>query len=361
LKGNMAKTKKTNLVPREPSDFLRELVLAPGPAGFEDSAAACWRRNLEEAGIQSVVDTYGNSIATVNPGGATCVMLLAHIDTVGLMVKHIDENALICVSEIGGLDPLALIGQHVTVLTTVPLHGVIGRRPVHLEDDEDEDKPQTPKIYDLRVDVGASDPEGLECLVPVGTPIIFQPRLESLMGNRICATGLDDRIGAWCVAEAAKRLAKSDKVKVRIHAVASIQEEIGLNGAHMAAEQLRPHLAIGVDGTFAIDTSDLDKNRFGGVVLGKGPVVGIGGSSHPTVVRGLIHAAQDAKIEIQREATPNADGAIEADAIFRSCGGVLTGLIMVPMRYMHTPVEVVQLDDAQAAVDLMVAWCEKVV
>ena len=356
----MAKTKKIKLVSREPSDFLRELALAPGPAGFEDSAAACWRRNLEEAGIQAVVDTYGNSIATINPGGATSVMLLAHIDTIGLMVKYIDDNALICVLEIGGIDPLALIGQHVVVLSEPSLHGVIGRRPIHLEEDDDEEK-GFPKICDLRVDVGASDPEELECLVPVGTPIIFQPRLELLMGNRICATGLDDRIGAWCVAEAVKRLSKSDKVKVRIHAVASVQEEIGLHGAHMAAEQLRPHLAIGVDGTFAIDTSDLDKDHYGGIVLGKGPVVGIGGSSHPTVVRGLLHTAQDAKIEIQREATPNSEGGVEADAIFRSCGGVLTGTVMIPMRYMHTPVEVVQLDDAEAAIDLLVAWCERVV
>jgi endoglucanase len=349
--------RKANLVPREPSDFLRELMLAPGPAGFEDSAAACWRHNLEKAGIQSVVDTYGNSIATVNQGGATCVMLVAHIDTVGMMVKYVDDNALICISEIGGLDPLALIGQHVLVMSEPQLHGVIGRRPVHMEEDDD----KAPKLYELRVDVGAADLDELERLVPVGTPIVFQPRLDTLMDNRICGTGFDDRIGVWCVAEALKRLAKSDKLKVRVHAVASVQEETGLHGAHMAAEQLRPHLAISVDGTFSIDTSDLEKNRYGGVVLGKGAVVSIGGSSHPTVVRGLLHAAADAKIQIQREAAPNSDGGIEADAIFRTCGGVLTGSVSIPVRYMHTPVEVIQLDDAQAAVDLMVAWCEKVV
>jgi endoglucanase len=284
-------------------------------------------------------------------------MLVAHIDTVGMMVKYVDDNALICISEIGGLDPLALIGQHVLVMSEPQLHGVIGRRPVHMEEDDD----KAPKLYELRVDVGAADLDELERLVPVGTPIVFQPRLDTLMDNRICGTGFDDRIGVWCVAEALKRLAKSDKLKVRVHAVASVQEETGLHGAHMAAEQLRPHLAISVDGTFSIDTSDLEKNRYGGVVLGKGAVVSIGGSSHPTVVRGLLHAAADAKIQIQREAAPNSDGGIEADAIFRTCGGVLTGSVSIPVRYMHTPVEVIQLDDAQAAVDLMVAWCEKVV
>jgi putative aminopeptidase FrvX len=349
--------KRKNKSILEPSDFLRELILAPGPAGFEDSAAACWRRNLETAGLQPVIDTYGNSIATINPAGATSVMLLAHIDTIGLMVKHIDESALICVSEIGGLDPVALIGQHVLVMTDPPLHGVIGRRPTHLESDDD----KSPELHTLRVDVGASDPKELEDLVPIGTPIVFQPRLDSLLDNRICGTSLDDRIGAWCVAEAIKRLAKSDKLKVRIHAVASIQEETGLHGAHMAAEQLRPHLALGVDVTFAIDTPDLDKERYGGVVLGKGATIGIGGSSHPTVVRGLIHAAADAKIVIQREAVPNSDGCNEADAIFRTCGGVLTGLVMIPIRYMHTSVETIQLDDAESAVDLIVAWCESVV
>lgn len=340
-------------------DSLRELLLAPGPSGFEDSAAACWRRNLEAAGIQSVVDTYGNSIATINPAGATSVMLLAHIDTVGLMVKRVDDDALLCLSEIGGLDPLALIGQHVVVLPDFapPLHGVIGRRPVHLEDDDD--KP--PRIHDLRVDVGASDREELERLLPVGTPIVFEPRADALRDNRVCAPGLDDRIGAWCVAEAMKRLATSDKLKIRVHAVASVQEETGLHGAHMAAEQLRPHLAIGVDVTFAIDTPDLDKDRYGGMALGKGAVVAIGGSSHPTVVRGLLHAAADAKIPVQREAVPNSDGCVEIDAIFRTCGGVLSGGLGIPVRYMHTPVEVVQLDDAQAVVDLIVAWCERVV
>jgi len=352
----MAK-KKIELVPRAPSDFLRELALAPGPSGFEDSAAACWRRELEAAGIQPVVDTYGNSIATINPAAATSIMLLAHIDTVGLMAKRIDESALICLSEIGGLDPLAMVGQHVTVLSDPPIHGVIGRRPVHLEDDDD----KAPRLHELRVDVGASDPEALERIVPIGTPIVCQPRLETLMDNRVCGTGLDDRIGAWCVAEAMKRLAKSDRLRVRVHAVASVQEETGLHGAHMAAEQLRPNLAIGVDVTFSIDTPDLDKDRYGGMALGKGPVVAIGGASHPTVVRGLIHAAADAKIQIQREAVPNSDGCIEIDAIFRTCGGVLAGSLGIPVRYMHTPVEVIQLDDAEAAVDLMVAWCEGVV
>jgi endoglucanase len=349
--------KKTKLVPRTPSAFLHELVCAHGPAGFEDSAAACWRRNLEASGIQTVADTYGNSIATINPGATTSVMLLAHIDTVGLMAKRIDDDALICVSEIGGLDPLALIGQHVAVMSAPLLHGVIGRRPIHLEDDDD----KMPQLYELRVDVGATDRDELERLVPIGTPIVFEPRLDTLMGNRICGTGLDDRIGAWCVAEAVKRLAKSDKLKVRVHAVASVQEETGLHGAHMAAEQLRPHLAIGVDVTFSIDTPDLDKDRYGGMALGKGVVVAIGGSSHPTVVRGLLHAAADAKVPIQREAVPNSEGYIEADAIFRACGGVLTGSLGIPVRYMHTPVEVIQLDDAEAAIDLMVAWCEGVV
>lgn len=352
----MAK-RKTKLAPRTPSGFLRELVLAPGPAGFEDSAAACWRRELEVAGIQSVVDTYGNSIATVNPAAATGIMLLAHIDTVGLMAKRIDESALICLSEIGGLDPLAMVGQHVIVLSDPPLHGVIGRRPVHLEDDDD----KAPRLHDLRADVGASDPEALERVVPVGTPIVCQPRLDTLMDNRVCGTGLDDRIGAWCVAEALKRLAKSDRLKVRVHAVASVQEETGLHGAHMAAEQLRPNLAIGVDVTFSIDTPDLEKDRHGGVVLGKGPVVAVGGASHPTVVRGLLHAAADAGVRIQREAVPNPDGCAEMDAVFRACGGVLAGSVGIPVRYMHTPVEVVQLDDAEAAVDLVVTWCEGVV
>ena len=353
----MGKTRKTKgVVSRTPSEFLQELVLAAGPSGFEDAAAACWRRELERAGLGTVVDTYGNSVATINPGGSTGIMLLAHIDTIGLMVKHVDEDALLCVSEIGGLDPLAVIGQHVVVLSNPPVHGIVGRRPVHLEEDDE----KMPRLSDLRVDVGASDPEDLERLIPVGTPIVFQPRIELLSGNRICATGLDDRIGAWCVAEAAKRLAKSDKLRARVHVVASVQEETGLHGAHMAAEQLRPQLAIGVDGTFAIDTFDLDKSKHGGVVLGKGPVIGIGGSSHPTVVRELVNTASEAKIALQREATPNSTGCVEADAIFRSCGGVLTGTIMVPMRYMHTPVEVVQLDDAEETVDLMVAWCERV-
>jgi len=352
-----AKTKNT-LTPHEVSPFLRDLMLAMGPSGFEDSAAACWRRHLEEQGIPTQADTYGNSIATINPNGSPSVMLLAHVDTVGLMVKHIDDSALICVAEIGGLDPLALIGQHVLVMTNPSLHGVIGRRPTHLEDEDEDDHDKIPKLYELRVDVGAMSKEELEKIVPIGTPIVFQPRLDCLANNRICAPGLDDRIGTWCVAEAIKRLAKSDKLKAKIYAVASVQEEIGLHGAHMASEQLRPHLALGVDVTFAIDTPDLEKDRYGGIVLGKGAAIGIGGSSHPTIVRGLQHAATDARITIQTEASPSSNGGYEADAIFRTCGGILSGLVMVPLRYMHTPVEVIQLDDALAAIDLMVAWCE---
>jgi len=352
----MVKKKKTKVVPHDAPEFLKALVMAPGPSGFEDSAAACWRKYLEQYGLQVSTDTYGNSMTTINPGGQTSVMLVAHIDTIGLMVRHVDEDGLICVAEIGGLDPLALIGQHVMVMSDPPIDGVIGRRPVHLEEDDDE----PPLIHDLRVDVGACDLSDIAELVTVGTPIIFSPQFKSFMGNRVCAPGMDDRIGAWCLAEAALRLLKSDKLKARVHMVASVQEETGLHGAHMAVEQLSPRLALGIDGTFAIDTPDLSKDKYGSVRLGGGPVIGIGGSSHPMMVRELLDTAHDKGIMVQREATPNSDGCVEADAIFRSCGGVLTGTLMVPMRYMHTSVEMVQLDDAEAVVDLAVAWCERV-
>lgn len=339
------------------SEFLRDLILSPGPSGFENCAAACWRRNLEESGIHTMVDLYGNSIATVNPNATTSVMLLAHIDTIGLMVKYIDDDGFIYISEIGGFDTLALIGQHVIILSDPQVCGVIGRRPVHLEDEDD----KNPKLHDLRIDVGAKKKSEIIDFIPIGTPVVLQPKIVNLMNNRISGVGLDDRIGAWCIAEALKKLSKSDKLKVKVHAVASVQEETGLHGAHMVAEQLHPNMALGVDVTFAIDTPDLEKTHYGETSLGKGAVVSIGGSSHPHVVRELINTANDARIDIQREANPNSYGYIEADAVFRSCGGVLTGAVSIPVRYMHTSVEVIQLDDAKAVVDLIVSWCERLI
>ena len=346
--------------PMSSVEFLETLVCAPGPSTFEGPASAVWRDYLLQAGIPSETDIHGNSTAIVNPSGSPSIMLAAHIDTIGFMVRHIDDDdpaldPLFCVSQIGGIDTAIALGQEVIVLAEgQPVPGVIGMRPTHLEDDDDEEDP-----FRLYVDVGASDRDALERMAPIGTPIIFKPRFGRLLGNRIFGTGLDNRLGAWCVAEAMCRLATSPDCSARVCAVATVQEETGLAGARMACERLRPDLAVVVDVTFGIDTPNLSRRQHGNVRIGKGPVIAVGGAAHPLASRIMCDLAYEGKIPVQREAMAGAEGGTETDEIFKTGGGVLSGLVMVPTRYMHTPVELAQLDDAEKTTDLLVSYCER--
>lgn len=341
-------------------DFFRTLLGTPGPSGFESAPAARWRAEAATFADTVTADVSGNSFATLTgQAGEPTVMLAGHIDEIGVMVVHVDDKGFVWFDTIGGWDDQVLVGQRVVLLgRSGPVHGVIGKKAIHLMEKEDREKPS--KIKDLWIDIGAvSAAEALE-RVQVGDAGVLDTSILELPNGRIVSRSIDNRIGAFVVLEALRRLA-ADRPRATVTAVATSQEEIAYSGggARTSATGLAPAVAIVVDVTHATDTPGLDKNRHGDVTLGGGPVLSRGSSLNPRVVSLLAEVAAEGKIPFVYHAAPRFT-ATDADAIFTSFKGVATGLVSVPNRYMHSPNEMVVLDDLDRAADLLARFARKI-
>jgi putative aminopeptidase FrvX len=336
--------------------FLERLLNAAGPSGFEARAARVWREEAERFATDVTVDVNGNSYATVNAGGSPRVMLAGHIDEIGLQVTHLDEKGFLFVGEIGGWDPQVLVGQHVTVLSrSGDQPGVIGKKAIHLMTAEEREKAS--KTKELWVDVGASSREEVaELGIRVGDPIVLSQAMVRLAGGRIASRAIDNRIGAFVVLEALRLLAV-DLPAAEATAVATSQEEIGYSGggARTSAYALEPDVAIVVDVTFSTDVPDIEKKELGEHSLGGGPVLSRGSASHNEVFEMLDRVAEHEGIPHTIQAAPRSTRT-DADAIYLTRKGVPTGLVSVPNRYMHSPSEVVAIDDLHNTAKLIAAF-----
>lgn len=335
-------------------EFLKKLINTPSPSGFESAASEVWQDYLR-IDYLPWKDAYGNTYARLmgNWQGPT-VMLSGHIDEVGFMVNYINSNGYVYVSAIGGVDQSIAVAQRVMIHNkNGPIRGVFGKTAIHLLDSEDS---KTPKLHQMFVDIGAKDKEDAMKMISVGDPITFEAGFEMFPNNRIIGRGLDDRMGAWCVAETLKRL-KNKKIMAKdIYGVATIQEENGIYGATMAVETVKPHIAIAIDVTHATDSPGISNERCGDIELGEGPTINIGSTSHPKVNEKLISIAEKNRIPLQTEASPRRSGT-DADRIFLARGGIPTSTLSTPCRYMHTPVEMISLDDLENTVKLLVEFC----
>jgi putative aminopeptidase FrvX len=339
-------------------ELLRRLLDAPGPSGFESAPAGVWRGAASEFASEVRADVRGNSLATVNPGGAPRVMLAGHIDEIGVMITHVDEDGFLYLDGIGGWDPQVLVGQRVRILTREgEVMGVVGKRPVHLMKQEEREKGS--KLKDLWVDVGAASRDAVgERGIRVGDPAVVDAALLRLGEELIASRAVDNRIGAWVVLEALRLLAESEPPRAAVTAVATSQEEIGDQGggARTAAYSVRPAVAIAVDVTFATDAPGVEKKEVGEHGLGSGPVLGRGSAVHPPVFERLVEVAEREGIPYTIQANPRRT-ATDADAIHLSRAGIATGLVSVPNRYMHSPNEMVSLLDLEATARLLAAFC----
>lgn len=340
-------------------NFLRALLDAPGPSGFETAPVRLWRTEAEKFVNNTTVDVLGNATATLNPGGTPRVMLAGHVDEIGLMVTHIEDDGLLYFDGIGGWDPQVLVGQRIRVLgRTGEVMGVIGKKPIHLIKAEEREKAS--KITDLWIDIGADGQEGARGMgVRVGDPAVIDARLVELGNNRVASRSVDNRIGAWTVLEALRLLAQQqESLTAQVTAVATTQEEIGYQGggARTSAFALEPDVALVVDVTFATDVPGIEKKQVGEHKLGSGPVLGRGSASHPGVFERLAETAEAEGIPYTIEARPK-QTSTDADAIHVVRGGVATANISVPNRYMHSPNEIVSLDDLDATARLIAAFC----
>lgn len=333
--------------------FLDELLTTPTPSGFEVEGQRRWIAYVEQFADEIRTDAYGNAVA-VRSGGEPTVAITGHVDEIGLMVRDVDDDGFLRLSPVGGSDRTVTRGQHVTVYTDDgPVHGVVGQTAIHLRDPEADD---VPDVGEQHVDIGATDAADARDLVEVGDPVTFASTVESLHKDRIAARGVDNRVGIWTAAEAIRQAAERD-IDATVLAVSTVQEELGKRGAQMVGHDLAPEVdaVVAVDVTHATDSPGTPAGRSTGVELGAGPAISRGSANHPALVEAMRSTASEEGIDVQLQATGTATGT-DADAFYTSAGGLPTADVGIPNRYMHTPVEVVDLADLEAAADLLGAF-----
>jgi endoglucanase len=334
--------------------FLKDLLLAPSPSGYERPVQDVVRAWAGRYADEVRTDRHGNVIAVRNPTGQPRIMLAGHCDQLGLIVQYIDDHGFLYVQPIGGWDIQILLGQNLTVWTKGgPVNGVVARRAPHLMSNEEKNK--APQFTDIWVDVGAKDRKEAQEVVAVGDPITATLSYRELRNDLAVAPGLDDKSGLWVVMETL-RLVHDRKLAAAVFCVSTVQEEIGLRGATTSAHGIHPTVGIAVDVTHATDTPGNDKKQIGEAKLGEGPVLVRGPNINPHVFDRLTQAARDHEIPHQIKAFPRGTGT-DANAIQLARDGVATGLVGLPNRYMHSPVEVVSLQDLDHAARLLAEFC----
>lgn len=344
---------------KESLDFFRNLVAAPSPSGYEQPAQRIFRSYIEPY-AEVTTDVLGNVYGRI-PGapGAPRVMIVGHTDEIGFQVRYVDDKGFIYFAAIGGVDAHLTAGQRVNIHTqNGPVRGVIGKKPIHLM--ETKDRETVVKLENQYIDIGASDKKEAEKLIRVGDPVTFSSLFEQLQGTRVTARGFDDKAGCFVVAEVLRQVATLKKpLAVDLYGVSSVQEEIGLRGGTTSSYTVDPQIGICVEVDFSTDQPDVERKHNGDVALGKGPILSRGANINPPLHDLLQATAEKEKIPYQLTGIPRATGT-DANPMQISRSGVATALVKIPLRYMHTPVEVLDLDDLENCVKLIVAVLKKI-
>ena len=339
--------------------FLKQVLNAAGPSGFETRAARAWR--AEAARFSAVVgDVAGNSTATVNPGGSPVIFLAGHIDEIGVIAQYIDDEGFVSIQPIGGWDIEVLVGQRIRFLSRDgDVVGVVGKKPIHLVVRSKNGEKET-RFSDLWVDIGAQNRAEAEQRLSVGDPGVIDAPAVELPNDRLVSRAIDNRIGAFIVLEALRRYAEKPGHACVI-AAATTQEEIGYRGggARIGASAARPQMAIVVDVTFATDHPGLEKKELGDYPLGSGPVISRGSIVSPVAFQLLRRAAAERKIPSRVQAAGR-DTGTDADTMHFLREGIATAVVSVPNRYMHTPNEMISLRDVDHAIELIAETCRAV-
>jgi putative aminopeptidase FrvX len=335
--------------------FLQTLVNTPSPVGHETRGQRVWLDYVKQFADETFSDAYGNCVAVLNKGGSPRLMLAGHADEIAMAVNYIDDNGFIYVRKMGGVDAAITKAQRVTIHTKRgPVKGVVGNVAPHLTKQEGDPKP--PKIHELFMDIGAASRKDAEKLVHIGDPITLVDEFDILRGDLAVARAFDNRIGTFAVADALRLLKESKgKLHAEVCAVSNVQEEVGLLGARQIAYSLKPDVALVVDVTHATDYPTVSKAQHGDVKIGNGPAITHGGCNHSEVVARIEAVAKTKKIPLQHEAMSATSGT-DTDVIFWTRGGIASALISLPNRYMHSPVEVVNLKDLEQIPQLLAAF-----
>jgi len=338
-------------------ETLRRLLTAPGPSGYEQPAAAVFR---EAAGAFAEItyDSVGSTVARVKgTGDGPLVAVVGHIDEIGLIVHHIDDNGFLWFTGVGGWDAVILVGQRVEILTREGrIPGVVGKKPIHLL--KDEERKQAPELRGLHIDIGAQDGDDARARVRIGDVAVIAAEPVELPNNRFISRSMDNRLGCYVALEAARLVAEAGDAGGDVAAVAVTQEEISFGGARTTAYSLNPDIAVVVDVTFATDSPGAEEKEIGRHKFGSGAVLTRGSTLHPAVFE-LLHAAGEAEgIPFTVAASARATGT-DADAFHIARAGIPSAVVSIPLRYMHSPVEMVQLDDVENAARLIAAFVRR--
>lgn len=330
--------------------FLRKLLDAPGPSGYETAPATVWREEANQFADEVTSDVLGNSYARLKYEGGPVVVIEGHIDEIGLLITHIDEQGFLWFDHIGGWDNQVLVGQRIRIAgSTGDVIGVIGRKAAHLLDKGDRDR--AVQTRDLWIDIGAADRADALKRVSVGDAAVVDAGFIHLTDDLCLSRSMDNRVGAFVALEAVRLLAQ-DRPEADVYALAATQEEISFAGALTSSVRLAPTVAIAIDVTHSTDYPTADKKRDGEVKVGGGPVLTRGASIHPQVFRGLKEAGDRLGLSCPVQGAARSSGT-DADAMIRSGTGTATGLVSIPNRYMHSPNEVVSLSDLENAAHLI--------
>jgi len=334
--------------------FLQQLVETPSPSGYEHEVQKLVRERIHPWCDSVRTDVVGNVFGIRNAGGKPRIMLAGHCDQIGFIVQYITDEGFLHLEPIGGVDPVVATAQRVSIMTRGGLvPGVIGRKAIHLMDEEDRKK--VPKIHELYIDIGANNLEDARKLVSIGDAGIFlQPYLE-LANERAVSMAFDNKMGTWIVTETL-RLLHGREFNACVIGVSTVQEEIGLRGATASAFSSEAEVGIALDVAHGTDTPGIEKRKAGDFHVGKGPMIYRGANINPRVFELLVKAAEEEKIPYQVASAAKGTGT-DANPMQLSRGGMATGLLSVPLRYMHTPNELLSLVDLEQTAKLLAAFC----
>ena len=335
-------------------DFLEELLVTPSPTGFESAGQKVWKNYVEEFADEVQTDTYGSAVAKLNTSfDVITVMLEAHCDEIGMIVQHITDEGYVFINKLGGSDSTIARAKRVFIHSRDGIvSGVVGNTAIHLQDNKNGGGKQ-PEWKDIYVDIGAKNREEALKMVQIGDPITYSDDYEYLSDDIITGRALDNRIGGFMIARVLQNLQqRREDLKVNVMALNSVQEEVGGYGARMMSYRLEPDMALVTDVTHATDTPGIDNKQHGLVKLRKGPVLQHGGANHPKIVDFLERVSKNKEIDVQHEATSVRTGT-DTDSIFYQKTGIASALISLPLRYMHSPVEMASMKDVNALINLM--------
>jgi putative aminopeptidase FrvX len=343
----------------ESLQFLKTLLNTPSPVGHEAKGQRIWLDYAKKFADETFSDAYGNVVAVLNKGGSPRIMLAGHADEIGMTVNYIDGDGFVYVRRLGGVDAAIMKAQRLTIHSRKgPVRGVVGNVAPHLTKLDGDRK--IPRMEDLFIDIGVTSKAEAEALVRVGDPITLVDEFELLRDDLAISRAFDNRIGTFAVVEALRLLqTERKKLAPEVCAVSNVMEEVGLFGARQIAYALKPDVALVVDVTHATDYPTVSKILHGDIKIGGGPALTHGGSNHPEVVRRLEEVAEKLNIPVQHEAVSGTSGT-DTDAIFWTRGGIASGLVSLPNRYMHSPVELVSLKDLEKIPELLAGFVRSV-